>query len=100
AAPGGGDSHVPPYPRVSPMRRTARTFLGLLAVLACPPALAPAADADPAAVRKAVSFYASFDDQVAGDLGGGGLALSTRTNHPTEKGQFVFEKGFDPKVFR
>jgi hypothetical protein len=79
------------------MYRTAQTLLGLLALLAVRPVVA--ADADPA-VRKAVSFYASFDEQVAGDFGDGGRTLSTRTNHPTEKGQFVFEKGFDPKVFR
>ena len=52
------------------------------------------------ALRKAVSFYASFDEQVKGDFGGGELTLSTRYNHPTEQGKFVFEKGFDAKVFR
>src|SRR5262245_23471587 len=51
-------------------------------------------------LMKAVSFYASFDEEVRGDVGGGGLTLDTRSNHPTEKGQFVFEKGFDAKVFR
>src|SRR5437870_1782678 len=53
------------------MVRTARTLLGLLSVLALPPALIPAADADPPAVRKAASFYASFDEQVAGSNNGG-----------------------------
>jgi hypothetical protein len=37
---------------------------------------------------------------VKGDFGGGELTLSTRFNHETEKGKFVFEKGYDPKVFR
>jgi hypothetical protein len=55
---------------------------------------------DDAALRKAVTFYASFDESPKGDFGGGELALSTRFNHETEKGKFVFEKGFDPKVFR
>lgn len=51
--------------------------------------------ADEAAVRKAVTFYASFDEAVKGDVGGGDLTAGTRFPHPTEKGQFVFEKGFD-----
>jgi hypothetical protein len=51
-------------------------------------------------LMKALSFYASFDVEVRGDVGGGELTLDTRSNHPTEKGQFVFEKGFDAKVFR
>src|SRR5207244_8773303 len=39
-------------------------------------------------------------EQVKGDFGGGELTLATRFNHPTEQGKFVFEKGFDAKVFR
>jgi hypothetical protein len=57
-------------------------------------------EADTAAVRKAVMFYASFDEAVQADLGGGELVVRTRFNHPTEAGQFVFEPGFDAKVFR
>jgi hypothetical protein len=49
---------------------------------------------------KAVTFYASFDTAVRGDFGGGELTLSTRSNHKTEKGAFVFEKGFPEKAFR
>lgn len=52
------------------------------------------------ALRRAVSFYASFDEEVRGDFGGGGLKVSTRFDHPTNKGEFVFEPGFDAKVFR
>ncbi|HJZ53418.1 MAG TPA: hypothetical protein VKE74_00580 [Gemmataceae bacterium] len=59
-----------------------------------------AVEADAKAIRGAVTFYASFDEEVKGDFGGGQLTPDTRLNHPTEKGQFVFEKGFDPKVFR
>ena len=34
------------------------------------------------------------------DVGKGDRTLWTRFNHETEKGKFVFEKGFDAKVFR
>jgi hypothetical protein len=47
-----------------------------------------------------VTFYASFDEALRGDFGGGGLELSTRRNHPTEKGAFVFEEGFPADAFR
>lgn len=48
----------------------------------------------------AVTFYASFDEAAEGDFGGGDLTLGTRSNHETEKGQFVFERGFDANVLR
>ena len=51
------------------------------------------ARADEPDIRKAVTFYASFDEAVKGDFGGGDLNAGTRFPHPTEKGQFVFEKG-------
>ena len=60
--------------------------------------MAPAADAD--ALRKAVSFYASFDEAIQGDCGGGDLTLSTRYEHETEKGNYVFEQGFDKEGVR
>lgn len=50
-------------------------------------------------VRKAVTFYASFDDAVKGDVGGS-LEPATRFNHETRMGEFVFEKGIDGKLFR
>ena len=56
--------------------------------------------ADENDVRKAVTFYASFDEAVKGDVGGGELTPSTRFPHPTEKGQFVFEKGIDATVLK
>ncbi len=77
-----------------------RLAIAVLILAAFVPMTTPAADDAETAVRKAVSFYASFDDEVAADFATGGKTLSTRSNHPTEKGQFVFEKGFDPKVFR
>jgi hypothetical protein len=59
-----------------------------------------AADADEKDLRKAVTFYASFDEAVKADFGGGQLTPDTRFNHATEKGQFVVEKGIDDKVFK
>jgi hypothetical protein len=49
---------------------------------------------------KSATFYASFDAAVKADFGGGELTLSTRTNHKTEKGVYVYEKGFSEKSFR
>jgi len=51
-------------------------------------------------IRKAVTFYASFDESQRADFGGGDLTLSTRSNHPAEKGQYIFEEGFNAGVFR
>src|SRR5262245_54366604 len=59
----------------------------------------PADDASDA-IRKAVTLRASFDESVRADQGGGELAVSTRFNDETEKNRFVFEKGFDSKIFR
>jgi hypothetical protein len=70
------------------------TFLCCITILA----MAPMASGDEASLRKAVSFYASFDDTLLPDLGVG--TLSTRFNDEKEAGKFVFEKGFDPNVFR
>ena len=75
-----------------------RPFAFLLLLAAAPPGTA--ADADPKAIRAAATFYASFDEAVAGDAGGGALVPSTRYAHPTEKGQFVVEKGYDAKALR
>ena len=55
---------------------------------------------DTDAITKAVSLYASFDEEVKADVGGGDLALSTRSNHATEKGKFVVAKGISGKAFR
>jgi Concanavalin A-like lectin/glucanases superfamily len=70
--------------------------LGVLLMVAQPNLLADAA----ADLLKGVTFYASFDKDVKGDFGGGDLTLSTRFNHRTEKGAFVFEKGFPQRAFR
>src|SRR5208283_4969829 len=76
------------------------SLMALLLVMLASSTQQRAADADETALRKAFTFYASFDDAVKGDFGGGELLLSTRSNHPTEKGQVVIEKGFNDKVFR
>ncbi len=57
-----------------------------------------AASADDKAIRDAVTFYASFDEEVKGDRGGGVLTPSTRVTG--EKGKFTFTEGIDAKVFR
>ncbi len=41
-------------------------------------------------LRKAVIFYASFDEAVKADIAGGQATLDTRSNHPTEPGRFIF----------
>lgn len=57
------------------------------------------AAADDKAIRDSVTFYASFDESVTADFGAGGHAPATRFDHPTEKGRFVVEPGFNDKVF-
>ena len=59
----------------------------------------PASAAEPDAVRKAATFYASFDEGVRGDFGGSPDA-STRYNDPNKKGAFVIEPGVDAKVLK
>ena len=49
---------------------------------------------------ESVTFYASFDEEIRGDAGGGEMRPSTRYNHKTEKGAFVVEKGAPEKAFR
>jgi hypothetical protein len=62
---------------------------------------APAdAQVDERALLKSVTLYAGFDTAVRADFGGGDLTLWTRTNDPTVKGKFNYEKGFDEAKFR
>ncbi len=58
------------------------------------------AQPDAAAVRRAVSFYASLDEGTEADRGGGGRSLSTRFNHESEPGKFVVKEGYDASIFR
>lgn len=71
-----------------------------LLVMATPNISAQSARINPDALRRTVTFYASFDEAVRGDFGGGELNLRTRFNHATEPGQFVFTNSFDASVFR
>jgi hypothetical protein len=71
-------------------------FLALVAVAR----VGPAADADPKAIRAAVTFYASFDEAVVGDVGGGQLAPETRYGSLTQKDVFTFKKGYDANVLK
>lgn len=59
-----------------------------------------AAEVNEDALRQAVTLYASFDEAVKADLGGGERTLRTRSNDRSKPGQFVFEQGFDTKIFR
>jgi hypothetical protein len=80
--------------------RTLRPIL-IATAFAVLPAVAWTADPEKEdTMLKAVTLYASFDREVKADVGGGDLTLSTRFNHETEQGKFVFEKGFDAKAFR
>jgi hypothetical protein len=74
------------------------SFLALLA--ATFPIAQGAAQGGTTELHKAVTLYASFDEEMKADKGGGALTFATRTNHPTEKGKVVFKPGFDAKVFR
>jgi hypothetical protein len=74
--------------------------LALLAVLLISARPAASADADPAMLRNAVCLYASFDEAVKADAGSDDLTVSTRSVDPEDRKKFLFEKGFDPKVFR
>lgn len=52
------------------------------------------------AVRAAATFYASFDETVRGDFGMGAMTPSSRFNHETQAGKFVFQEDIDRSVFR
>ena len=43
-------------------------------------------------IRKAVTFYASFDESIKADYGAGERTPHTRFNHPTENTQVLFLK--------
>jgi predicted neuraminidase len=72
----------------------------LLLIMSADTNLAQETKVDEIRLRRAVTFYASFDEEPKGDLGGGDLNLRTRFNHETEPGKFVFTNGFDAAVFR
>ncbi len=57
-----------------------------------------AADDGPPA--SAMTLYVSFDEKIEGDFGKGELQLTTRSDHPTKKGEYVFQSGYPKTVFR
>jgi concanavalin A-like lectin/glucanase superfamily protein len=61
-------------------------------LIAAAVAVAPAADADDA-LHKAVTLYASFDEALKADVGGGDLSLWTRTPDDKDKGKIAKDKG-------
>ena len=74
--------------------------LVFLASLACTPCRAADPLADEAAIRKAVTLYASFDQRLEADVGGGGKTVSTRADDPQNKGQHLITPGFPEHAFR
>jgi hypothetical protein len=77
-----------------------RSYLTLLTYADAIRAIVPPDKLAAAVLPKAATLYASFDDGVRADFGGGDLTPGTRFNDEADKGKFVFEKGFDAKVFR
>ncbi|GIW81732.1 MAG: hypothetical protein KatS3mg105_3539 [Gemmatales bacterium] len=51
-------------------------------------------------ILDAVTFYASFDDDISGDVGHGTLTPKTRIGPPAEPDHQVHTEGYDPNVFR
>jgi hypothetical protein len=101
----GGLQHtagVPPNlrPRENRIMSGRRRALLTLITMTTLAGSSASAQVDERALHKSVTLYASFDTAVRADYGGGELTLSTRFNHETKKGEFVFEKGFDENKFR
>mgnify|MGYP002623735573 CR=1 FL=1 len=62
---------------------------------------ATASAAEPAQkLEEAVLLYASFDEKLAADFGGGELELHTRTDDPERAGQFLHRRGAPSSAFR
>jgi hypothetical protein len=51
-------------------------------------------------LRKAVTLYASFDEEIGADFAGGERTIYRRYNHPKRKGEYVYGKGHDEAAFR
>ncbi|HEV3021165.1 MAG TPA: formylglycine-generating enzyme family protein, partial [Pirellulales bacterium] len=51
-------------------------------------------------LRKAITFYASFDAEPAGDFGQGDLRLGTRADDPAEKSKKILRVGYDESKVR
>jgi len=55
---------------------------------------------NPAAVRDAVLFYASFDKSLEADVAGGAKSLRTRSGALKKPTEFRFVDGYPEEVFR
>ncbi len=56
--------------------------------------------ADDERLRKAVTFYASFDSSLKADFSRGAALLRTRSDNPKKKGEQVFKDGYPKNAFR
>ena len=82
------------------MKRTQLVVATFITAFLLPSIAVDAADVDTERLRKAVTFYASFDEQVRADFGKGTRTPSTRQDHPSDKGKYVVTKGINAKVFK
>ncbi len=78
--------------------RTCFACFAILIVLGAP--VMSDAAAEDVALRRAATFYASFDEKAAGDFGGGDLRLWTRADDPREKGKKLVRPGYDEQRIR
>ncbi len=62
--------------------------------------VAPVLRADEASLLKAVTLYASFDEAVRADVGGGELTFSTRYNDPKDRTKYNIALGYPKRAFR
>jgi formylglycine-generating enzyme required for sulfatase activity len=82
------------------MKRTQLVAAALVTACVLPLIAVDAADIDIERLRKAATFYASFDVSIQSDFGMGARVPSTRQDHPSKKGQYVVTEGIDSKVFQ
>lgn len=75
-------------------------FALALSLAACGTPMKESSASGSDAILDSLVFYASFDREIVGDVGGGGLKADTRFDHETEKGEFVFEEGIAGDAFR
>ena len=62
--------------------------------------MAEPSHADVEELRRAVTFYASFDSEPKADFGKGDLRLWTRADDPAEKGKKIIHQGYDAARIR
>lgn len=89
-----------PVVTIGAIRRVCRLVMPLLAAIVCLEATMGETGETGGDLRKALTFYASFDAEVRGDFGGGTLTPSTRHDDQERPGKFIFREGIDGKVFR